>query len=373
LGVGAAIVEEERGQVAVERAIAEIRGGRPVVVLGDDRSVVVCAVDSLDEALAGWIESEGSGGARLLLSWPRLHHLGRRRSEAGAIALPTIDRARIEQLTVGVEATADADVLPLDATEFAALDLCRLALVLPACIVFPTRPDSARDHGLLEATAEQVRRFRAGNRRLLREISRAPAPLEGAPDSEFVIFRGGEGLRDQAAVIVGHPDFEQPVSVRLHSACLTGDLFGSLKCDCGDQLRATARYFAEHDGGVILYLDQEGRGNGLANKIRAYFLQTQGYDTYDADEALGFDHDQRGFAFAAEMLRQLGIARVRLFTNNPLKIAALEDAGLDVVSDHRIFGRRTAQNRAYLEAKRDRAGHLIEPEARHPPATRKDQ
>ncbi len=203
--------------------------------------------------------------------------------------------------------------------------------------------------------------------------SRAPVPLEGAPETEFVVFRGGEGLRDQVAVSVGRPDPAKPVTVRLHSACLTGDLFGSLKCDCGDQLRLTTRYMAEHDGGILLYLDQEGRGNGLANKIRAYQLQAQGFDTYDADEVLGFDHDQRHYDFAAAMLKQLGITRVRLMTNNPAKIAALEAAGLEVVSAQRILGRKTDQNVRYLTSKRDRAGHLIEIESlARPPASRSE-
>jgi GTP cyclohydrolase II len=186
-----------------------------------------------------------------------------------------------------------------------------------------------------------------------------------------VVFRGGEGLRDQVAAIVGRPSFEEPVTVRLHSACLTGDLFGSMKCDCGDQLRKTTQFMAENGGGILLYLDQEGRGNGLGNKIRAYRLQAEGFDTYDADEVLGFDYDQRNFAFAADMLRQLGVTRVRIMTNNPFKIAALEDAGLDVVSDHRILGRRTAQNTGYLDAKRDRAGHLIDLDAGPSGASRK--
>jgi GTP cyclohydrolase II len=117
---------------------------------------------------------------------------------------------------------------------------------------------------------------------------------------------------------------------------------------------------AKGEGGILLYLDQEGRGNGLANKIRAYKLQSQGYDTYDADEVLGFDLDQRRFDFAAEMLRQLGVARVRIMTNNPEKIGALERAGLEVVSDQRVIGRPTAQNVRYLASKRDRAGHFID-------------
>ena len=172
-----------------------------------------------------------------------------------------------------------------------------------------------------------------------------------------MVFRGGEGLRDQVAIIVGKPDLAEPVAVRLHSACLTGDLFGSLKCDCGDQLRETVRWMAENGGGILLYLDQEGRGNGIANKIRAYKLQSQGYDTYDADEVLGFDLDQRRFDFAAEMLKQLGVGAVRIMTNNPSRSRRLRHAGLDVVSEQRVLGRPTAENVRYLASKRDRAGH----------------
>ena len=170
-------------------------------------------------------------------------------------------------------------------------------------------------------------------------------------------------MRDQVAIIVGKPDLAQPVAVRLHSACLTGDLFGSLKCDCGDQLRDTVRWMSENGGGILLYLDQEGRGNGIANKMRAYRLQAQGYDTYDADEMLGFEHDQRRFEFAAEMLKQLGVARVRIMTNNPVKMAAMTQAGLEIVEDKRVIGRPTAHNVSYLASKRDRAGHITDVEA----------
>jgi GTP cyclohydrolase II len=208
-----------------------------------------------------------------------------------------------------------------------------------------------------------VRAYRAAQARNIAIVSRAPVPLEGARETEFVVFRGGEGLRDQVAIVVGRPDLTRPVPVRLHSACLTGDLFGSLKCDCGDQLRDTVRWMAEGEGGILLYLDQEGRGNGLANKIRAYGLQARGFDTYDADEVLGFGLDQRRFDFAAVMLRQLGVRAVRVLTNNPEKIAALRKAGLEVVSDERVIGRRTEENVRYLASKRDRAGHFIDLDA----------
>jgi GTP cyclohydrolase II len=346
--------------VAVERAIAEVRAGRPVLVRRDSDLYLTFPAETLDPQRADQIERRAAGRARLALSWPRLHHLGVTGSEAGAFALPTIDIDRVARLAVEIGARADALALPIDPGEFAALDLCRLALTLPAAVVIRLEATDSAPAGLLGATAEQIRCYRTGKKRVLRIVARAPVPLETAPDSEFVIFRGGEGLRDQAAVVVGRPDLSQPVTVRLHSACLTGDLFGSMKCDCGDQLRLTTRFMAENGGGILLYLDQEGRGNGLGNKLRAYRLQAEGFDTYDSDEALGFDHDQRNFAFAAEMLAQLGVTRVRIMTNNPFKIAALEDAGLDVVSDHRILGRRTAHNLGYLEAKRDRQGHLLE-------------
>lgn len=214
--------------------------------------------------------------------------------------------------------------------------------------------------------------YRAAQAASLKIVGRAPVPLEGAPETEFVVFRGGEGLRDQVAIIVGKPDLASPVPVRLHSACLTGDLFGSLKCDCGDQLRDTVQWMAENEGGILLYLDQEGRGNGISNKMRAYKLQSQGWDTYDADEVLGFDLDQRHFDFAATMLKQLGVARVTALTNNPLKVGAIEAAGLEVAATQRVLGRPNVHNVRYLTSKRDRAGHFIDMDALMARAAPKD-
>jgi len=355
------------GQIKVERALAEIRSGRPVAVSGAQGSLIATPVEALDDTIAADLETLAAGRARLLLAAPRLRRLGLERQEAGALALPKLDLARIAHLSVETEARIDAPVSALSDQDEAALELMRLAFVLPALVVFPAT-DAALLATLIHVSVTDVQDYRAAQTHELKLISRAPVPLEGAQESEFVIFRGGEGLRDQVAVVVGKPDLSKPVTVRLHSACLTGDLFGSLKCDCGDQLRHTARFMAENGGGILLYLDQEGRGNGLSNKIRAYRLQAQGYDTYDADEVLGFDHDQRGFAFAATMLKQLGVTIVRVMTNNPVKIAALEDAGLTVAADQRIIGRQTDQNVRYLASKRDRAGHFIDVLDQAPPA-----
>ena len=246
-----------------------------------------------------------------------------------------------------------------DLAETAALALANLAQLLPAVIVVDASVNAMLALPILAVDAGDVFAFRDRAAKSLKIVSRAVVPLEGAGLCEFVVFRGGDGFRDQIAILVSSPSPSRPVLARIHSACLTGDLFGSLKCDCGEQLRGTVRAMAEQGGGVVLYLDQEGRGNGIANKMRAYRLQDQGFDTYDADEMLGFGQDQRRFDFAGEMLKQLGFTSVRLMTNNPRKIEALREAGLEVVSTHRVLTRPTAHNEKYLAAKRDKGGHLL--------------
>jgi GTP cyclohydrolase II len=349
------------GLIEVERAIFEIRAGRPVVLRHAGARLYALAAEALDSERSAELDAFACGSAGLALAAPRLRRLGlAARNETGVVALPKIDPRRLRALVLDADARIDAPAAPASPTQAGALELLRLAQTLSAAITFPIDADDARVATLLSVALDDVLAYAKAKSAHLAIVARAPVPLDGAPDTEFVVFRGGEGLRDQLAAIIGRPDFAQPVAIRLHSACLTGDLFGSLKCDCGDQLRNAARFMAENGGGVLLYLDQEGRGNGLANKIRAYDLQAHGFDTYDADAALGFGPDQRRFEFAASMLRRLGATRVRVMTNNPQKIAALEAAGLVVVSDHRLLGRETSQNIRYLAAKRDKAGHLLE-------------
>lgn len=351
------------GEVAVERAIAELRAGRPVRLLAPaGGALLVIGAEAFDERLADAFMKVGAG-MRLVLPAPRLEKLGLATPSAGCLDLSASALAKVATLALDVEARLppSASILPAGPPDLAALDLLGLALVLPAAVVVNVAPDVAP--GLMKVTSEDIAAYRRTQVAKLRVVGRARVPLEGAPETEFVVFRGGEGLRDQVAIVVGRPDLSAPVPVRLHSACLTGDLFGSLKCDCGDQLRDTARLMAEGAGGILLYLDQEGRGNGIANKMRAYHLQSEGYDTFDADAALGFGPDQRRFDFAAEMLRQLGAKSVLLLTNNPQKIAALAHAGIEVAGDARVIGRPTAENAGYLAAKRERAGHLIDLDA----------
>ncbi|OYW54415.1 MAG: GTP cyclohydrolase [Rhizobiales bacterium 12-68-15] len=322
--------QERAGQVAVERALSELRSGRAVLVEAGGEQALVLGAEALDPESAAQLACASPLTARL--------------------ALP---------LAMQVDARIDAPVAPATALDEAALELLRLALVLPAAVIAPVAPGAAHADALRVAEAD-ILAYRAREVRALRMVGRAPVPLEDAPRTEFVVFRGGEGLRDQVAIIVGTPDLSAPVPVRLHSACLTGDLFGSLKCDCGDQLRGTVARMAEGGGGILLYLDQEGRGNGIANKMKAYKLQSEGYDTYDADEVLGFGLDQRRFDFAARMLALLGVRQVELHTNNPEKIGAMKAAGIEVTGEARVIGRLNPENVRYLASKRDRAQHRID-------------
>ncbi len=350
--------------VKVERAIAEFRAARPVLLRDGERLGLILSAELAEAELAHRFDTLAQGRGHLVLSAARLRRLGAKgRLETGIFALPTIDTARIETLALKLDGRMDAPVAPASALDEAALELARLSLVLPAVILVPVTAEAVAAEPLVEVGIAAIDGYRAEQAATLKIVGRAPVPLEGAPDTEFVVFRGGEGLRDQVAIIVGKPDLAAAVPVRLHSACLTGDLFGSLKCDCGDQLRETVQWMAENEGGILLYLDQEGRGNGISNKMRAYKLQSQGWDTYDADEVLGFDLDQRHFDFAATMLKQLGVSRVVALTNNPQKIGAIQAAGLEVAATQRVLGRPNAHNVRYLASKRDRAGHFIDMDA----------
>jgi GTP cyclohydrolase II len=343
-------------QIAVERALAEFRAGRPVAIRSAARTVVAFPVDGLDARAMSFLQDE-ERHPRLVIPGEKVNAAGEWIRPAAVVRLRPFTLENLEAF-IGRHDKSGADLAAADRAESAALALAHLALLLPAVAVADASANALL-LPLLAVDAEDVFAFRDREAKSLKIVSRAFVPLEGAGSCEFVVFRGGDGFRDQVAVIVGAPSPSRPVPARIHSACLTGDLFGSLKCDCGEQLRGTVQAMAEQGGGVVLYLDQEGRGNGIANKIRAYRLQEQGFDTYDADELLGFGQDQRRFDFAAVMLQLLGFHTVRLMTNNPRKIEALREAGLEVVSTHRVLARPTAHNEKYLAAKRDKGGHLL--------------
>ena len=184
-------------------------------------------------------------------------------------------------------------------------------------------------------------------------------PLNSGTRTRFVVFRDATG-GTPVAIIVGKPDFAEPVPVRLHSACLTGDVFGSRRCDCGDQLKLALARLEDMGGGIILYLAQEGRGLGLANKMRTYQMQDGGLDTVDANTTLGFDDDERDYGIAARMLQMLNCTQVVLLTNNPAKLDGLAKAGIEIASRMPLETPSNADNRRYLTAKAARAGHRLD-------------
>ena len=355
----------DASQVAVERALSEFRAARPVAIKAGGLLVLAFPAEGLTQRQIDFLQGAGRN-ARLIIPGEKAKTSAGWNEAPAAVHLHPITLEAIEGY-IGHRhdgaANGTGPYRPVLAApsraELAALALANLSLLLPAVAVADASAADLERAPILSADAQDIIAFRDREARSLKIVARTRVPLEGAGACEFVVFRGGDGFRDQIAIIVGNPSPKHPVLARIHSACLTGDLFGSLKCDCGDQLRGTVRAMSEQGGGIVLYLDQEGRGNGIANKIRAYCLQEEGFDTYDADEMLGFGQDQRRFDFAGEMLRQLGFTSVRLMTNNPRKVAALREAGLEVVSTHRVLARATAHNAKYLATKRDKGGHLL--------------
>ena len=193
----------------------------------------------------------------------------------------------------------------------------------------------------------------------MNRVIHAQLPLEVSEAGRLHIFRPDDGGEEHYAIEIGHPDRGKPVLARLHSACFTGDLLGSLKCDCGPQLRGAMAQMGAEGAGVLLYLNQEGRGIGLANKMRAYSLQDQGFDTVEANHRLGFDDDERDFRIGAEILKTLGFTQVRLLTNNPAKVAKLETCGVTVTERVPLKVGENRHNAAYLATKADKSGHIL--------------
>jgi len=247
-----------------------------------------------------------------------------------------------------------------------AIELAKLARLLPAVVLGPLtadpnnkRRDWARDQDLVYVDAADVNAYEENSSRNLHQVAQANVPLEGAENARILAWRPSDGGKEHLAIVVGEIDPTEPVLIRLHSECFTGDLLGSLRCDCGVQLRGAIAELAKHGSGVLLYLAQEGRGIGLVNKLRAYELQDEGFDTIDANEQLGFDADERIYAPAATMLSRMGINRVRLLTNNPQKISQLERYGIEVAERVAHSFPANGHNENYLRTKAERAGHLL--------------
>ena len=344
----------------VRLAVAMLRSGRPVRIAGD-RELTVAAVETTTQEMLDLRDPEARG--RLMISGNRAAalKLANERDAADPHAPVMIERTPwLDARTALAVADPGQDLdrgpigplqaVPDDAAieSGAALALVRSAGLLPALWVFGSDPADA------VVRAEEILEQRSS----VGIVARAKLPLDDMPPTQIVAFRTSDDGQEHVALVVGAFAGKPPL-VRLHSECLTGDVFGSLKCDCGPQLKEALHIIGKEGGGVLLYLRQEGRGIGLANKLRAYSLQDRGLDTVDANRRLGFADDERDYGHAAAMLRTLGIERIRLLTNNPRKVQGLEAAGIEVTE--RVAHQMPANphNADYLATKRKKSGHLL--------------
>ena len=349
--------------MSVARAIAALRGGRPI---GIENGYFL----SLETATAAMIELvDPRGKARLLISGARAAALGLANQGNAADAArpvllarsPWLDRASAMALADPINDFSRGPIGPLEPVAMtpheeqigrAAIAIAGRSGLLPALWWLPDNAAGNMPEQVQVTTQEALVMTHDAL-----VVARAKLPLAGISDSQIVAFRDAANGDEHVALIIGAFGGKPPL-VRLHSECLTGDVFGSLKCDCGPQLHEALSLIEAEGGGVLLYLRQEGRGIGLANKIRAYQLQDRGLDTVDANRRLGFADDARDYGMAAAMLRALGIDAVRLLTNNPEKIAGLEAAGIKVVERVAHHLPTNPHNADYIATKQGRSGHL---------------
>lgn len=370
-GVSPTSADDERAAIRVDRARTELRHGRPIVLTTGpsdglvEGGLLAAAIETLSPARLAALTAMDAP-LQLLLTAQRLQALGiGSASSARALPIPTSTTLDALQLLAAVtlgtpDAPSQAEAEVADAPMQAAISIAKRARLTPALVVMrlsAAQLAALRDEPWLQLPADDVARVAPSRACALQRVSDAKVPITATEDCTLVLFREVEGDAEHVAILVGQLDRTAPVPVRLHSSCLTGDLLGSLRCDCGDQLRRAVDHLAA-SGGVLLYLAQEGRGTGLASKLRAYRLQDGGLDTLDADRHLGFREDERDFTIAAAMLAALDVQRIRLLTNNPAKIESLRGAGIDVVDRVPLIAKANAHNARYLRTKRDRAGHL---------------
>jgi GTP cyclohydrolase II len=361
----------------VMRVKGDLRLGVPVVLISGNSAAMVIAVEVLsDERHSAMMSAAISAGhsAEIALTRHRLAMLGLADlppSDVVGMALPAT--ASLPWISALADPALSAGQVPpfgkttdlpprIDGSDIhrAAIALAKSAQLLPAALILPLKDGlaEAMAHGLSLINAADVLSELAAAR-VQHPVSSAALPMSVHQAGRVHVFRPDDGGIEHYAIEIGTPDSHHPVLVRLHSACFTGDVLGSLKCDCGPQLHAACASMAQAGGGVLLYLNQEGRGIGLANKMRAYALQDRGYDTVEANHHLGFDDDERDFRIGAALLTRLGIASVRLLTNNPAKVAILQAQGITVTERVPLCVGKTDQNALYLATKAAKSGHLF--------------
>ena len=394
----------------VEQAIEDLRNGKIIVVADDEdrenEGDLVCAAELVTPEMINFMAMHGRELICLALTGERCDQLGlpqmtvKNTEELGTAFTVSIDAERRFGVTTGISAsdraktihvainpaTVPSDlrrpghVFPLRArpggvlqrvgqTE-ASVDLARMAGLLPAgviCEIMNADGTMARRHELSEFSARheltfitvaQLVAYRLRTEQLVHRVAEARLPTEFG-DWRIVGYRNDVDDAEHVALVHGDVAGRENVLVRMHSKCLTGDVFGSLRCDCGPQLHRAMAAIQAAGHGVVVYLDQEGRGIGLLNKLRAYALQDAGDDTVQANQRLGFAPDLRNYGIGAQILRDVGLSSIRILTNNPRKLVGLEGYGLEIVERVPLISDATDENRGYLASKRDKLGHLL--------------
>jgi GTP cyclohydrolase II len=353
----------------VEQAAARLRGGRLVLVNDGARAILVQAAETASAESLARLARLGDGC--LVLTAQRGGALELPINGHRLLCLPLSDGLDLDTVRRMIDPThgegpPSRPAMPCApaACASAAITLTKLAKLLPAALTVPLTSGGwsetmAIEGDLARVDATAIAAYADLAAATLRPVAEARLPIAAAENARIIGFRPADGSIEQFAIVIGAPAEHQPTLCRIHSECFTGDLLGSLRCDCGWQLQEALRLMGQAGHGVLLYLAHEGRGIGLINKLRAYQLQDTGLDTLDANRQLGFEPDERTFKDAAVMLRHLGIARVRLLTNNPTKVDRLIEEGIEVIErvPHAIAANQ--HNQAYLETKARRAGHLL--------------
>ncbi|MEX2642660.1 MAG: GTP cyclohydrolase II [Acetobacterales bacterium] len=361
----------------VDLALADLRRGGVVVVDGGPgRAALALAAETATGDALRRLRETAPGDAGVVMPRPRAAALGLAPEGLGPVILAPQAPLTAGTLRALADPAAHGPVDPAhwtvltatgsESAEGTAMDLAKLARLMPVVVVVGLDTDVAPDaaewaaaRGLRWVRSAQVQDYAEAAARTLHPVAEAKVPLADAPDARVIAFRPGGGEVEHLAIVVGTLPEGEPPLVRLHSECFTGDVLASLRCDCGEQLRGALRIMSEAGGGILVYLAQEGRGIGLVNKLRAYALQDEGVDTFDANELLGFGPDDRLYLPAAEILRHLGVDAVRLLSNNPEKAEALAECGIEVVDRVPHAFPANGHNDFYLMTKARRQGHRI--------------
>ncbi|MBS0563313.1 MAG: GTP cyclohydrolase II [Proteobacteria bacterium] len=352
----------------LNRARADLRMGVPVVLADGAGAILFVAAEGLAGGRLAALR--GLGAPVLALTARRAETLKIAAYDGDLVRLhlpPEADETWVRDMADPAHDLAHPLKGPFRALREGGADLARAALqiaksahLLPSVLMVAlegAEPFARREALTLLDLAQVAPELAAASG--FAEVAAARVPIAASQAGRVHVFRPDLGGEDHYAIEIGSPPRDRPVLARLHSACFTGDVLGSLKCDCGAQLAAALAQMGEEGAGVLLYLNQEGRGIGLANKMRAYSLQDQGFDTVEANHRLGFEDDERDFRIAAEILKRMGFASVRLLTNNPRKIAMMEATGIRVAERVALKVGRTRENAAYLATKAAKSGHLL--------------